>query len=169
MKKILFLLCLMCMGVFSAAAQKLALVDMDYILKKDPAYELMNKQLEELSKRWQSEVSALETKAQAAYKSYQTDIAFLSAEQKKAREEAIVSAEKQAYELKRRYFGPEGELVKRRETQMKPIQDKVWQAMKTLARTQGYQLIIDRTSSKIVYADPSLDISDTLAAQLGLR
>ena len=96
MKKMLFLLCLMCMGVFSAAAQKLALVDMDYILKKDPAYELMNKQLEELSKRWQSEVSALETKAQAAYKSYQTDIAFLSAEQKKAREEAIVSAEKQA-------------------------------------------------------------------------
>ena len=72
MKKMLFLLCLMCMGVFSAAAQKLALVDMDYILKKDPAYELMNKQLEELSKRWQSEVSALETKAQAAYKSYQT-------------------------------------------------------------------------------------------------
>ena len=128
MKKMLFLLCLMCIGVFSAAAQKLALVDMDYILKKDPAYE-----------------------------------------QKKAREEAIVSAEKQAYELKRRYFGPEGELVKRRETQMKPIQDKVWQAMKTLARTQGYQLIIDRTSSKIVYADPSLDISDTLAAQLGLR
>lgn len=169
MKKTLFLLCALALGLLSASAQKVALVDMDYVLKKDPAHELVSKQLEELSKRWQSEVTTLEQKAQAAYKSYQSDIAFLSAEQKKTREEAIVSAEKQAYELKRRYFGPEGELVKRRETMMKPIQDKVWAAMKVLAQAQGYQLIIDRTTSKIVYADPSLDASDSLVSLMGQR
>ena len=95
-------------------------------------------------------------------------MAFLSAEQKTAREEAIVSIEKQAYELKRKYFGPEGELFKKREALMKPIQDRVWAAMKELARAQGYQLIIDRTSSKIVYADPALDVSEALVAKLGL-
>ena len=76
--------------------------------------------------------------------------------------------EKQAYELKRKYFGPEGELFKKREALMKPIQDRVWAAMKELARAQGYQLIIDRTSSKIVYADPALDVSEALIAKLGL-
>ena len=152
----------------AAEAQKIALVDMEYILKKDPSYEVMNRQLEDLSKKWQSEVTTLENKAQAAYKSYQGEVAFLSAEQKKAREEAIVGIEKQAYELKRKYFGPEGELFKKREALMKPIQDRVWAAMKELARAQGYQLIIDRTSSKIVYADPALDVSETLVAKLGL-
>ena len=109
MKKMLFLFALL-LGLGVAEAQKIALVDMDYILKKDPAYEMMNRQLEDLSKKWQTEVTTLENKAQAAYKSYQSDVVFLSAEQKKAREESIVSIEKQAYVLKRKYFGPEGEL-----------------------------------------------------------
>ena len=168
MKKILFLFALFLLSWGAAEAQKFALVDMEYILKKDPSYEVMNRQLEDLSKKWQSEVTTLENKAQAAYKSYQGEVAFLSAEQKTAREEAIVSVEKQAYELKRKYFGPEGELFKKREALMKPIQDRVWAAMKELARAQGYQLIIDRTSSKIVYADPALDVSETLVAKLGL-
>ena len=167
MKKMLFLFALL-LGLGVAEAQKIALVDMDYILKKDPAYEMMNRQLEDLSKKWQTEVTTLENKAQAAYKSYQSDVVFLSAEQKKAREESIVSIEKQAYELKRKYFGPEGELFKKRESRMKPIQDKVWAAMKDLARTQGYQIIIDRSSSKIVYADPALDVSEAITAKLGL-
>ena len=161
MKKMLFLFALL-LGLGVAEAQKIALVDMDYILKKDPAYEMMNRQLEDLSKKWQTEVTTLENKAQAAYKSYQSDVVFLSAEQKKAREESI------AYELKRKYFGPEGELFKKRESLMKPIQDKVWAAMKDLARTQGYQIIIDRSSSKIVYADPALDVSEAITAKLGL-
>ena len=168
MKKILFLFALIRLSWGAAEAQKFALVDMEYILKKDPSYEVMNRQLEDLSKKWQSEVTTLENKAQAAYKSYQGEVAFLAAEQKTAREEAIVSVEKQAYELKRKYFGPEGELFKKREALMKPIQDRVWAAMKELARAQGYQLIIDRTSSKIVYADPALDVSETLVAKLGL-
>lgn len=168
MKKILLLLALMLLPLGLAHAQRVALVDMDFILKKDPAYGVMTRQLDELSKRWQSEVTALEEKAEKAYKTYQGEVAFLSADQKKTREESIVALEKQAYDLKRKYFAPEGDLFKRRESLMKPIQDRVWQAMKELARRAGYQLIIDRTTSKIVYADPALDVSESIVAALGL-
>lgn len=168
MKKILFLLTLLLLPLGVAEAQKVALVDMEFILKKDPAYTAMTRQIDDLSKRWQDEVTSIEKKAETAYKSYQGEAAFLSADQKKAREESIVALEKQAYDLKRKYFGPEGDLFKRREALMKPIQDRVWTAMKELARRGGLQLIIDRSSSKIVYADPALDVSESIVSMLGL-
>lgn len=150
-----------------AWAQKTALVDMDYILSKIPAYEMMNRQLEDLTKRWQAEVSKGEEEAQAMYKKFQADIVFLSSEQKKNREEAIVAQEKATYELKRKYFAPEGELMKRREALMKPIQDEVWKALKDLAQSNGYQIIFDRTSGRIVYADPASDISSLVLNRMG--
>lgn len=168
MKKILFLLALLLLPLGVAEAQKVALVDMEFILKKDPAYTAMTRQMDDLSKRWQDEVTSIEKKAETAYKSYQGEAAFLSADQKKAREESIVALEKQAYDLKRKYFGPEGDLFKRREALTKPIQDRVWTAMKELARRGGLQLIIDRSSSKIVYADPALDVSESIVSMLGL-
>ena len=168
MKKILLWLALMLLPLGTAFAQRVALVDMEFILKKDPSYGVMTRQIEELSTRWQSEVTNLESRAEKAYKAYQNEVAFLSADQKKTREESIVALEKQAYDLKRKYFGPEGDLFKRREALMKPIQDRVWAAMKELARRSGYQLIIDRTTSKIVYADPALDVSEGIIATLGL-
>ena len=168
MKKILFLLALLLLPLGVAEAQKVALVDMEFILKKDPAYTAMTRQIDDLSKRWQDEVTSIEKKAETAYKSYQGEAAFLSADQKKAHEESIVALEKQAYDLKRKYFGPEGDLFKRREALMKPIQDRVWTAMKELARRGGLQLIIDRSSSKIVYADPALDVSESIVSMLGL-
>ena len=168
MKKILFLLALLLLPLGVAEAQQVALVDMEFILKKDPAYTAMTRQIDDLSKRWQDEVTSIGKKAETAYKSYQGEAAFLSADQKKAREESIVALEKQAYDLKRKYFGPEGDLFKRREALMKPIQDRVWTAMKELARRGGLQLIIDRSSSKIVYADPALDVSESIVSMLGL-
>lgn len=164
----LFILFVTLVGAgFVASAQKTALVDMEYILGKIPAYEMMNRQLEDVSKKWQSEVSALETEAQTMYKKFQADIVFLSAEQKKSREEAIIAKEKATYELKRKYFGPEGELVKRRESLMKPIQDEVWKALKELAISGGYQLIFDRSSGQIVYADPAADVSALVLERMG--
>ena len=90
------------------SAQKFALVDMDYIFKNIPAYERANEQLSQVSKKWQAEVDALTTEAQNMYKTYQNEVVFLSAEQKKARQDAIMEKEKSASELKRKYFGPEG-------------------------------------------------------------
>lgn len=166
-KKVLSLIALLWLGIGSISAQKLALVDMEYILGKMPSYEMMNRQLEDVSKKWQQEVNAREGEAQTLYKKYQSDLVFLSAEQKKTREEEIVAKEKAAYELKRKYFGPEGELMKRREALMKPIQDEVWKSLKELALSQGYQIIIDKSTSKIVYADPSADISAFVLQKLG--
>lgn len=143
-----------------AGAQKFALVDMDYILKNVPAYERANEQLNQVSKKWQAEVEALATEAQTMYKNYQNEVVFLSQEQKKARQEAIVEKEKQAAELKKKYFGPEGELFKKRTSLMTPIQEEIYNAVKDIADLRGYQLILDRASDAgIIFGSPKIDLS----------
>ena len=143
MKKVLLFLFL-CASTLSMQAQKFALVDMDYILKNIPAYERANEQLAQVSKKWQAEVDALTTEAQTLYKNYQNEVVFLSAEQKKAKQDAIMEKEKQAAELKRKYFGPEGELFKKRTSLMSPIQDEIYNAIKDISELRGYQLVLDR-------------------------
>lgn len=152
---------------YSAKAQKYALVDMEYILKNIPDYEMMNEQLEAITKKWTTEVTAKRNEAETMYKKYQTDLVFLSAKQKKEREEAIVKKEQQASELQSKYFGPEGELFKKRSELMKPIQDEVWNAIKELAIKNSFQLVLDRGTTGIVYANPGIDISDAVLKKLG--
>ena len=167
MKKILFLLIMLC-GTLTAQAQKFALVDMEYILSNIPAYERANEQLNQTSKSWQAEVEALNTKAQTLYKNYQNESVFLSDAQKKEREKAIVDKEKEAAELKKKYFGPEGELYKKRQSLIQPIQDEIYNAVKSIATTRGFQLILDRASDNgIIFASPSIDISNEVLSKLG--
>ena len=109
MKKIIFAMVLAFAAV-TANAQKFALIDMEYILKNIPAYERADEQLNQVAKKWQAEVDALNTEAATMYKNYQNEVVFLSQEQKQARQQEINEKEKQAAELKRKYFGPEGEL-----------------------------------------------------------
>ena len=152
----------------SAMAQKFALVDMDYILKNVPAYERANEQLNQVSKKWQAEVEAITTEAQTLYKNYQSEAVFLSEEQKVKSEEAIVAKEKAAAELKKKYFGPEGELYKKRESLMAPIQDEIYGAVKDISEQKGYSLILDRASDAgIIFASPKIDISNEVLAKLG--
>ena len=125
MKKILIAM-LMLLSGSGVWAQKFALVDLEYILKNIPAYERANEQLNQVSKKWQAEVEALTTEAETLYKNYQSEAVFLSEEQKTKREEAIVAKEKEAAELKKKYFGPEGELYKKRESLMAPIQEEIY-------------------------------------------
>lgn len=168
MKKLIILSVLFLAFTFTAGAQKFALVDMEYILKNIPAYERANEQLNQVSKRWQSEVDAVAQEAQTLYKNYQSEAVFLSAEQKTKKEDEIVTKEKEAGELKRKYFGPEGELFKKRESLMKPIQDEVYNAVKDIADTKGYSVVWDRASaSSIVYASPKIDISNDILTKLG--
>ena len=110
MKKKILALCLMLMAVMTMHAQKFALIDMEYILKNVPAYERANEQLNQVSRKWQAEVEALNTEASTLYKNYQNEVVFLSQEQKKQRQEDIMAKEKEASDLKKKYFGPEGEL-----------------------------------------------------------
>ena len=152
----------------SVSAQKFALVDMEYILKNIPAYERANEQLSQVSKQWQAEVEALTTEAQTLYKNYQNEVVFLSQEQKKARQDATVEKEKQAADLKKQYFGPEGELFKKRTALMGPIQEEIYNAVKDIADLRGYQLILDRASDQgIIFGSPKIDISSEVLRKLG--
>ena len=168
MKRILLLIALSLGLGLNLRAQKFALIDMEYILSNIPAYERANEQLNQTSKAWQAEVEAINTTAQTLYKNYQNEIVFLSEAQKKEREQAIVDKEKEAAELKKKYFGPEGELFKKRQSLIEPIHDEIYNAVKAIATTRGFQLILDRASdSGIIFASPSIDISNEVLAKLG--
>ncbi len=152
----------------NAMAQKFALVDMEYILKNVPAYERANEQLNQVSKKWQAEVDALTTEAQTLYKNYQSEAVFLSEEQKTKSEDNIIAKEKEAAELKKKYFGPEGELYKKRESLMAPIQDEIYNAVKEISDQKGYSMVLDRASDAgIIFASPKIDISNEVLAKLG--
>ena len=167
MKKVILMIVLFAASA-SLQAQKFALIDMDYIFKNIPAYERANEQLNQVSKKWQAEVDALTTEAQTMYKNYQNEVVFLSKEQKQAKQDAIMEKERQAAELKRKYFGPEGELFKKRTALMTPIQDEVYNAVKDIADLRGYQLVIDRASDTgIIFGSPKIDISDEVLRKLG--
>ena len=167
MKKFI-LMAVMLVASLSMHAQKYALVDMEYILSHVPAYERANEQLNQVSKKWQAEVEALNTEASTMYKNYQNEVVFLSQEQKKAKQEEIMKKEKEASDLKRKYFGPEGELFKKRESLMSPIQDEIFNAVKEISELRGYSMVLDRASNAgIVFASPKIDISNEVLAKLG--
>ena len=167
MKK-LIMTCLVVLMALTANAQKFALIDMDYILKNVPAYERANEQLNQVSKKWQAEVEALNTEAATMYKNYQNEVVFLSEEQKKKRQEDIMNKEKQASELRKKYFGPEGELFKKRESLMAPIQDDIYTAVKDISELRGYSMVLDRSSNGgIIFGSPKIDISNEVLEKLG--
>ncbi len=167
MKKFLFTM-LLAVAATAANAQKFALMDMEYVLKNIPAYERANEQLNQVSKKWQAEVEAINTEATTMYKNYQNEMVFLSQEQKKAKQEEIMKKEKEASDLKRKYFGPEGELFKKRESLMSPIQEEIYNAVKEVSELRGYSLVIDRASDTgIIYGSPKVDISNEVLQKLG--
>lgn len=168
MKKFTLALFMMMAFAFGASAQKFALIDMEYILKNIPAYEMANEQLNQISQRWQKEVEAKAAEAQTMYKNYQSDMVFLTDEQKTKKEAEIVAKEKEATELRYKYFGPEGELYKKRQSLMQPIQDEIYNAVKKVSEERGYQCIFDRASSaNIIYASPRIDVSNEVLAKMG--
>ena len=167
MKKILLMI-VVALTAVAANAQKFALLDMEYILKSIPAYERANEQLNQVSKKWQAEVEALTTEATTMYKNYQNEVVFLSQEQKKAKQEQIMQKEKEAADLKKKYFGPEGELFKKRESLMTPIQEEIYNAVKDISELRGYSLVLDRASDTgIIFASPKVDISNEVLTKLG--
>ena len=169
MKKIITL-CLMAFvsSTIGVMAQKYALIDMDYILKQIPQYEMANEQLDQISSRWQKEVEALASEAETMYKQYQSDMVFLTPEQKNQREEAILAKEKEVQDLRNKYFGPEGELYQKRNALVGHIQDDIYNAVKEVAEKNNYAMVIDRASAEsIIFASPKIDISKEVLSKLG--
>ena len=168
MKKFALFLAVAVVGIASANAQKFALIDMEYILKNIPAYEMANEQLNQVSQRWQREVDELKKEADTMYKNYQSDMVFLTDEQKKKKEEEILAKEKEATQLQYKYFGPQGELFKKRQSLIKPIQDDIYNSVKKVSEERGFQVIFDRASSQsIIFASPRIDVSNEVLQKLG--
>jgi outer membrane protein len=169
MKKILLLLFAAFLSLnLAAKGEQVVLVDMDYIMSAIPAYETANEQLEQISKKWQKEIETILLEVQTMYKNYQTELVFLSEEMKKKREDEIIAKEKEANDLKRKYFAPDGELYKKREALVKPIQDEIYNAVQEICEQQGYQVVLDKSSTNnLIFASPKIDISDQLLEKLG--
>lgn len=171
MKKIILtLIAAVSLSIGTAMAQKnaVAIVDANYILKQIPSYETAQEQLDKESQKWKAEVDKLNAEAKALYDNYQTELPLLSAEMKVQRENAIIEKEKQAQDLKRKYFGENGELFKKQTALLKPIQDEIYTAVKTVADREGYGVVLDKNSTRsLIYAAPKVDISDQVLTTLG--
>ena len=168
MKKVILTVIIALTGIITAQAQRFALIDMEYILKRIPAYEQANQQMESLSKQYQQEIEAKGQEAKSLYETYQKTAATLSDSERTEKENAIVAKEKEAAELRTRYFGPEGELAKKQKELIAPIQDAIYNAVKSVATQKGYDVVFDRaTDQSMIFASPSIDISNEILSKLG--
>lgn len=147
-----------------------ALVDMQYILTNIPQYKEATEQLQETAKGYTAEVKKLQDQAGTLYADYRKQMGSLPADQRASREKQIVEVENRAAELQQKYFGPKGEMAKLQEQRIKPIQDKVYEAIKLYSRKYGVYMVLDRASGMgtIVYADPAADISNDILKILGI-
>ena len=155
-----------------ATAQKFAVayIDMQYILKNLPQYETANEQLTMISKRWQKEIETANQEVQLLVSNYQTEQIFLSADMKHKREDEILEKEQQVLELKRKYFGEEGEWYKKREALLKPIQDEIYTAIQDIAAEKRFDIVKDRSADpSLIYMSSKLDISDQVLEKLGAK
>lgn len=142
-------------------AQKYAYVDTQYILDQIQEYKNAQEQLNDLSITWQKDVEAKFTEIDQLYKSFQAESVLLPEDMKKQKEEDIVKKEKEAKDLQKKRFGKDGDLFKKRQELVKPIQDKVYNAIEEVAQKKNYSFVFDKSGSiSILYADPKLDISD---------
>lgn len=169
MKRIVLLLAFV--GLFATAwSQKIAFVDSEYILKNIPAYESANEQLNQLAKRYENEVKARFQEVADLYEAYKNESVFLSADMKVKKENDIVEKEQSAKALQQKYFGQEGELFKRRESLVKPIQDQVFNAISSIAGEKSYAAVFDKASGAgLMFSDSKLDISDDVLIRLGYK
>lgn len=169
MKKILFPILLVLSTVLAASAQKYCIIDSKYILEKVPEYKNAQNQLDLFSKNWQSEVDNKMQEVERMYKSYQAERAMLNEDMRKEREDEIMAKEKAAKDLQKQYFGYEGDLFKKRQELVKPVQDKVYNAVQKMAAARGYDLVLDKAGGvTMFYADPKLDRSDDVLKTLGI-
>lgn len=169
MKKLFFVLLL---GFFTTAAfaQRYAVIDTKYILEKMPEYTAAQEKLDQFSKMWQQEIDAKGANLDKMYKEYDAEQVMLSDELRKKREDQIFNAEKELRDLQRQRFGFEGDLFKKRQELVKPIQDKVYNAIQKLAAEKMYDFILDKSEGiTVIFADPKLDKSDDILKALGVK
>ena len=170
MKKIsLIIFGLMLFGA-AASAQKYAIIDTRYILDKMPDYTQAQKQLDGIAADWQKDIDAKQAGLDKMYKDYEAEQVMLSDELKKKREDQLFLKEKELRDLQRQRFGFEGDLFKKRQELIKPIQDKVYNAVQKISTQRGYDFVLDKSEGiTIIFADPKLDKSEDVLKELGIK
>jgi outer membrane protein len=170
MKKLAVLIGLIMLTSAIAIAQKYAFVDSEYIRKNIPAFTTAQDHLDKLSKQWEKEVADGYAVVEQMYKSYQNDAVLLSQDMKTKREETIIAKEKEMKDLQNKYFGVDGDLFKKREELVKPIQDGILKAIKEIAVDGSYAVIFDTAAGgNILFANPKFDLSDQVLEKLGYK
>ncbi|MGQ1908564.1 OmpH family outer membrane protein [Marinifilum sp. RC60d5] len=171
MKRILLLIVVIgvcCGSLFSQ--QRYGFVDTEYILNKMPDYKNAQEQLDKVSQQWQNEIETIAADIKTLQAKYRADEVFLSAEMREKREKEIHNKEVKAQKLQQSYFGRNGELYKKRQELMKPIQDDIYEAIKEIAKSGSYGMIIDRANGPtIIYSNAKFDLSDKVLYKLGIR
>ena len=169
MKKIFLLSCLLGLGILSFS-QKYAIIDTRYILDKMPDYKTAQKQLDDIAATWQKDIDAQQTVLDNMYKTFEAEQVMLSDDLKKKREDQLFNKEKALRDLQRKRFGFEGDLFKKRQELIKPIQDKVYNAVQKMAVQRGYDFVLDKSEGiTVIFADPKLDKSEDILKDLGIR
>lgn len=170
MKKICIMILLAFAVTAAAEAQRYAIVDTRYILDKIPEYTEAQKKLDAISLQWQKEIEEKQTVLDRMYRDYEAEQVMLSEELKKKREDELFNREKEVRDLQRNRFGFEGELFKKRQELVKPIQDKVFNAIQKLAVERSYDFILDKSEGiTVIFADPKLDKSEDVLKVLGVK
>ena len=154
----------------TAGAQRYAIVDTKYILDKMPDYKAAQKQLDQISAQWQKEIDDKQVALDKMYKDFEGEQVMLSDDLKKKREDELFNREKEVRDLQRKRFGFEGDLFKKRQELIKPVQDKVYNAIQKIAVTRMYDFILDKSEGiTVIFADPKLDKSDDVLKELGVK
>ena len=152
----------------AVSAQKYAYIDSEYILKNVPEYQDAQNQMDDLSEKWQKEIEAKFADIDVLYKKYQADVVLLPADMKQKREDEIISMEKEVKKFQQEKFGQDGELFQKRQELIKPIQDKIYNALEEIAKAKNYSFVFDKANgASIMYANPKFDISDDVLDELG--
>jgi outer membrane protein len=171
LKKVFLVIVLVCsVSVLNAQTTRYAVINTKYILERIPEYKEADKKLKVLGDQWQSEIDEKQIALDKMYKNYDAEQFMLSDDLKKKREEELFIKEKELRELQKKRFGYEGDLFKERQKLVKPIQDKVYNAVQKIATSRSYDFILDKSEGiTIIFADPKLDKSDDVLRELGIN
>ncbi|HWJ28796.1 MAG TPA: OmpH family outer membrane protein [Flavisolibacter sp.] len=170
MKKLFLLMAFSCFLAGVTNAQRYAVIDTKYILDKMPEYKVAQKQLDDTAARWQKDIDNMQQTLDKMYRDYDAEQVMLSDELKKKREDQLFIMEKNVRDLQRKRFGFEGDLFKKRQELIKPVQDKVYNAVQKLAVQRGYDFILDKSEGiTVIFADPKLEKSDDVLKELGVK
>ena len=170
MKKLLLIITIALLSSFTSWAQKYAFIDTEYILDNIPSYHAAQEELDLTSQKYQKELEGMRNELEKMYQDFQAEKVLLSEDMRRKREDVIISSEKEYKQLQQKYFGPDGDLFKKRQSLIKPIQDDIFNALSEIGESGGYAVIFDKASgTALIFTNPRYDLSDQVLEKLGYK